>query len=86
MSDFKYQWCSQCRESCPMRGEAYHALEKCGNIFFCPQGHRMHITQDDIVRQQRDGDYGYYRCGCGELIPNGECCIDCDLLRDALEG
>lgn len=28
---------------------------------------------------------GYYRCGCGELVPNGEFCIDCDLARDLFE-
>lgn len=30
----------------------------------------------------KDKEDGYYRCGCGELIPNGVFCIDCDLVKD----
>lgn len=29
---------------------------------------------------------GYYKCGCGEIIPNDTFCIDCDLVRDLFDG
>ncbi len=53
----------------------------CDNSFKLPDCDAIIET----ARQQRDGTYGHYQCGCGELVPNGECCIDCDLLRDILE-
>lgn len=35
---------------------------------------------------QYDQENGYYRCGCGELVPDGEFCFDCYLARDIIEG
>lgn len=40
----------------------------------------------ELARRQRTERYGCYRCGCGEDVPNGEFCIDCDLARDLFEG
>ncbi len=47
-------------------------------------------THDDMVIILRDNGQEcfdtYYRCGCGELVPNDVFCIDCDLARDSIEG
>lgn len=61
MNDFSYPWCNTCKNSFPMRTDTYHDLEKCGNTFYCPQGHRLFVSQARIVDQrdsiQRSADY-----------------------------
>ena len=39
----------------------------------------------EMARQQRAERYGLWQCGCGEWVPNGVPCFDCDLMRDLLE-
>jgi hypothetical protein len=38
-----------------------------------------------MAKHQKNEKDRYYRCGCGELVPNGEFCIDCDLMRDLFD-
>lgn len=39
-------------------------------------------TIGDIDNFKDEIEKGYFKCGCGELVPNDTTCIDCDLARD----
>ena len=56
MDEFKFPWCSKCRDSFPMRIEKYEELEMCGNTFYCPQGHALIIGRKSIVDRMRSSE------------------------------
>jgi hypothetical protein len=49
MNDFSFPYCVTCRNSFPMREEAYHELERNGLTFYCPCGHALCITQNSVA-------------------------------------
>ncbi len=53
MNEFHYVYCRQCSDNFPMRQTTYDELEKCGNTFYCPQGHALVISRESIVTQLR---------------------------------
>lgn len=53
MNELHYVWCNKCGDNFPMRQNKYDDLEECGNTFYCPQGHALMITRDDIVTRFR---------------------------------
>jgi hypothetical protein len=42
-------------------------------------------TLIELAKDKRYERLECYRCGCGEFVPNGEFCIDCDSARDLFE-
>lgn len=39
----------------------------------------------EMARRQRDEGYELWKCGCGEWVPNGVPCLDCDSMRDLFD-
>lgn len=53
MSGMRYCYCSHCTYGFPMSESVYDGYERSGETFYCPQGHRLAITQDSVVGRLR---------------------------------
>ena len=85
-----------CHMSDDILRDCANKLEKVGyRVQFAPSsgppaiwfGHCEVIGRNAIMDFVEDlcNEEGYYKCGCGELVPDDEFCIDCDLARDIFE-